>query len=278
MNKFSGFLAGVALIAAALLSPAANAQEQSTWDHIQEAKLIRVGCVNAEPWGFKDPNTGKWEGIVPGYADLIAKELGVKWECVETTWGTAIAGLQANQFDLVGGFDPTPQRALAVDFVPGALVYYAMAILARKDLKADNWSDLNNADVKAAVPLGTSSDTMLTKLLDKAQFVRTKGNPEAVAAFASGRGDFVAGSSVWLVMQNHALDNQGKIVVPKPVKAATAGVGVRREADKRWRDWLGVTLDYYYWKGSISDIYDAYLKSRGIEPSEAPGIRLQDLQ
>ena len=255
-----------------------SAQQKSTWDTIQENKMIRVGCVNSEPFGFKDPATGEWKGIVPAFAALIAKEMEVNWECVETTWGTAIAGLQANQFDFVGGMDATPQRAMAIDFAPGTLVYYATSILARKDLPVENWSDLNKPEITAGVPMGTSSDRILSEMLDKAQFNRAKGNPEAVAAFAAHRTDFVAGSSVWLIMQNHALGGQGKVVVPKPAMISTADVGIRMEQDKRWRDWLGVSLNYFYWKGSIKQAYEDYLKFRGIDPKDAPGIRLQELQ
>ncbi|MEZ5811919.1 MAG: transporter substrate-binding domain-containing protein [Rhizobiaceae bacterium] len=270
------------LIAAAAMlaigTSVSNAQQKSTWETIQENKMVRVGCVNGEPFAYKDPASGEWKGIVPAFAALIAKEMEVDWECVETTWGTAVAGLQANQFDFVGGLDATPQRAMAIDFAPGTLVYYAMAILARKDLPVENWSDLNKPEITAGVPLGTSSDRILTDLLDKAQFNRAKGNPEAVAAFASNRTDFIAGSSVWLTMQNHALGDQGKVVVPKPALISTADVGIRREEDKRWRDWLGVSLSYFYWKGSIKQAYEEFLEFRGINAKSAPGIRLQELQ
>lgn len=267
--------------AAALLafgSQTSSAQEKSTWDTILETKLIRVGCVNSEPFGFKDPASGEWKGIVPAFAALIAKELDVKWECVETTWGTAVAGLQAKQFDFVGGFDATPQRAMAVDFANGAIVYYATAVLTRKDIEVENWSDLNKPEINVGVPMGTSADVILTQMLDKAQFTRAKGNPEAVAGFASNRTNVVAGSSMWLVMQNHALGGRGKVVVPKPAMIATAAVGVRSEQDKRWRDWLSVSLNYFYWKGTMKQAYDEYLRFRGVNPDDAPGIRLEDLQ
>lgn len=273
---------GRTLIAAAAMlafgTQMGSAQEKSTWDTIHDTKLIRVGCINTEPFGFKDPATGEWKGIVPAIAALIAKDMNVKWQCVETTWGTAIAGLQANQFDMVGGLDPTPQRALAIDFANGPLVYYALSVLTRKDVKADKWSDLNSDKITAGVPMGTAADRILTGMLNKAKFMRSKGNPEAIAAFASNRTDFVAGSSVWLVMQNHALGDQGKVVVPKPAMMSLAGVGVRKEQDKRWRDWLGVALNYYSMTGATKQAYDDYLKYRGVDPTKAPGIGLNDLQ
>jgi len=254
------------------------AQELSTWDRIQETQVVRVGCINAEPWGFKNPASGEWSGIGPGYGQLVAAELQVEMECVETTWGNAVAGLQANQYDLVAGLDATPKRALAIDFPAGALVYYAVAVLARKDIDASTWDGLNSPDVEVAVPLGTSNDRALTKVLTKANFTRTASSPEAIATFASGRADVVGGSSMWLMMQNHALGDQGNVVIPKPVSAATAGIGIRKEDDKRWRDWLSISLEYFYWRGNMVKVYEDFLVSRGIDPATAPGIRLVDIQ
>lgn len=273
---------GRILITAAALftigTQASYAQDKSTWDTILQSKVLRAGCVNSEPFGFKDPASGEWKGIVPAFASLVAKELGVEWRCVETTWGTAVAGLQANQFDFVGGFDATPQRAMAVDFANGAIVYYATAVLTHKDIEVENWSDLNKPEIHIGVPMGTSADVILSEMLDKAQFTRAKGNPEAVASFASNRTNVVPGSSMWLVMQNHALGGKGKVVIPKPAMIANAAVGVRREEDKRWRDWLSVALNYFYWKGTMKEAYDEYLTFRGVDPATAPSIRLEELQ
>jgi polar amino acid transport system substrate-binding protein len=268
-------LAALCLLAHIL---SAAAQEKSTWDTIKETGVVRMGCINAEPWGFKDPKDGTWHGIGPGFNKLIAEELKVKAECVETTWGTAIAGLQAGQFDLVAGFDPTPQRALAIDFPQGALIYYAVAILVRPDLKVDTWEDLNKPEIRIVVPLGTSNDLAMTRMLPKATFERTKDAPLAIASFASGRADLVGGSSLWVMMQNVAIGNKGRVIIPKPAQAANAALGVRKEADKRWRDWLSVALDYYYWRGTMGDVVAEFAKYRGIDPKEVPPIRIEDMR
>jgi len=277
MRIRTALIAASVAVCGMLSSSGVFAAEKSTWETVKEKQLIRMGCINAEPWGFKDPKSGEWMGLGPGFVKAIAEEMKVKWECVETTWGTAIAGLQANQFDVVSGFDPTPQRALSIDFANGALVYYAVAVLAKKDINATNWSDLNKDSIRVAVPLGTSNDLALTNLLPKAQFTRAKGSPEAISTFVSGRADVVGGSSMWLLMQNHALGNKGKVVIPKPVSAAIAGIGVRQETDKRWRDWLSVCLEYYYWRGTMVKVYEDFLRFRGMDPKDAPPIRLSDM-
>ena len=40
----------------------------------------------------------------------MAKELGVKFDPVEVTWGTSIAALQANKIDVMFVLDATPKR------------------------------------------------------------------------------------------------------------------------------------------------------------------------
>ncbi|ASM75011.1 MULTISPECIES: transporter substrate-binding domain-containing protein [Roseobacteraceae] len=269
---------GAAVTAAALMLGANQAAAQdSTWDQIKESGKIRLGCSNSEPWYFKDPGTGEWSGIGPGFTALLAEELGVEWECVETTWGNAVAGLQANQFDMMVALDATPQRALAVDFPQGALLYYAVAVLARKDLDASEWSKLNTPDIRVAVPLGTSNDAAISKELPQATFERTKGNPEAIASFAAGRSDLVGGASLWLAMQNRALNNAGQVVIPSPASAAATSIGIRLEDDKRWRDWLSIAINHYYHRGQTQKVYEDFLASRGVDPKDAPPIRIEDM-
>lgn len=276
MTSLRSVLTAAGILAALGIANLAQAQN-STWDQIQANGIVRVGCAPSEPWYFKDPANGEWSGIGPGITALLAKELGVKWECVETTWGNAVAGLQANQFDMMVALDATPQRALAIDFPSGTLLYYAVGVLAQPNLKIENWADMNNADTRVAVPLGTSNDRAISDMLPEAAFERTKGSAEAIASFAAGRADVVGGASLWLMMQNRALGGKGQVIIPKPASASTTSVGIRREDDKRWRDWLGIAIDFYYYRGHTRKVYEEFLTSRGIDPATAPGIILEDM-
>jgi polar amino acid transport system substrate-binding protein len=112
----------------------------------------------------------------------------------------------------------------------------------------------------------------------------TQGNPKAkdaplaIASFASGRAELVGGSSLWVMMQNVAMGNKGRVIIPKPAQAANAALGVRKETDKRWRDWLSVALDYYYWRGTMGSVVAEFAKYRGINPKEVPPIRIEDMR
>ena len=268
----------VAALAVGLSLGAMSASAQSTWDQIKKNGVIRVGCATSEPWYYRDPATGQWSGIGPGIAALLAEELKVKWECVETTWGNAVAGLEANQFDMVVALDATPQRALAIDFAGGTLLYYAVGVMIPENSPITTWAEMNKPEFKVAVALGTSNDRAITGLLPKATIVRVKTYAEVLATYLSGRVDAAGGSALALAFGAREQSKGHKVIVPKPPSASTTSIGIRQEADKRWRDWLTIAVDYYYIRGKTLEVYYDYVKARGMDPAKVPSIRLRDMQ
>ena len=268
----------VTALALCLSLGALGVSAQSTWDQIKETKKIRVGCAPSEPWYYRDPKTGTWSGIGPGIADLLAKELQVEWECVETTWGNAVAGLQANQFDMVVALDATPQRALAIDFATGTLLYYAVGIMVPMDSTVDTWAELDTPEKSVSVALGTSNDRAITGLLPNANIVRSKTYAEALASYFAGRVNAVGGSAQSLAFTAREQLGSHKVVIPKPPSASTTSIGIRKEPDKTWRDWLSVAVDYYYHRGQTARVYREFIESRGMDPALAPTIKLTEMQ
>src|SRR3954463_13124907 len=116
----------VLALAAAGLAPAAWAQAaDSTLAQIKQRGSLRVGVTQAPPWYSKDPKSGDWaSGVGVSLGKQMAVDLGVKFEPVEVTWGTAIAALQGNKIDMMSMMDATPERAAAVDFPKTPLLYY----------------------------------------------------------------------------------------------------------------------------------------------------------
>jgi polar amino acid transport system substrate-binding protein len=256
---------------AAVLSTRAVAETGSTWDRIRASKELRIGVTPGEPWFYKDPISGTWSGIGFAAGQAIASALEVKLSPVETTWGNAVAALQADQFDVMFVLDATPQRALAIDFPVQPFFYYAQGLLVRDGLEAKRWADLDKPDLRIGVTLGTAGDRDLTARLPNAHIDRYPGNDQTILAFQSGHVDAVCLYHPALVMQQHRV-GVGKVVLPEPIRAATTSAGVRRETDKTWRDWLGLALDFYYVTGQTEEFYEGFLRSRGIDPKEAPPV------
>ena len=264
-------LAGVASLAAVQGAAAQTAVAGSTWERIKSTGELRIGVTQGEPWFFKDLATGEWGGIGHAAGKQAAADLGVKLVTVETTWGNAVAALQAGQFDVMFVLDATPQRALAIDFPAQPFFYYAQGVLVQDGLVVKRWSDLDKPEISVGVTLGTAPDRDVTARLKKAKIERFTTNDQSILAFQAGKVQAISLYHPALVMQRKRV-NLGKVVLPEPVRASTTSAGVRREADKTFRDWLGLALDYYYVTGATQGWYEAFLTSRGIDPSEAPAV------
>lgn len=262
----------IALATALMLGNAALAQEQSTWEAIQANSKLRMGVTQAPPWYSKNPATGEWDsGLIVAVGKSMAEELEVELEMVEVTWATAIAALQANKIDMMF-LDATPKRAMVVDYPFQPLLYISLAVLARDDLPAEAWTDLNKPEVKVAVPQATSMDEFLTRTIPDADIQRFPDNGAALAAFQSGRVDAVSLFHPPLLAARKKFGS-GKIVIPTPAFSSPSSIAVRREADKTFRDWISHTILYYYETGRTQRWYEEFLTEFGLDPKASPVIQ-----
>jgi polar amino acid transport system substrate-binding protein len=251
---------------------APQAQEASTFEAIQQRGSIRMGATQAPPWYFKDPQSGEWSGFGTAVGRAMAEAMGVELEVVEVTWGNAIAALQANQIDLMFVLDATPQRALAVDFPSNPLLWYALAVLVRDGVEVEEWQDLNRPDISIAVTQGTTIESYVVANLPEAEILRFPTNSETVAAFQSGRADVASMFHPPLIALQARL-GQGRILLPRPIRASPSSVGVRREADKTWRDWINTAITYWYQTGQSQAWYEEFLVEYGVDPKAVPAIQ-----
>lgn len=251
------------IVLAGILAPPAWAQE-STLDRIRKGGVLKVGAAISEPHFGKDPKTGEWYGIGIDVAKDVAKELGVRLEVVETSWATAVAGLQTGKFDVMFSLDPTPQRALAIDFT-APFYNLDMALLVAPELKGKvrTWDDMNKPNMRVGSVLGTSSDQIAVRFLPKANITHFKAWDDAYLAFQSKRLDAVA-QLAFGVMNYRKKINYGEMVLPKPVAYIPTAGGVRREADKSWRDWLSVVMTYLQTTGRSREIVLHYVAQYGL--------------
>ena len=265
------FFAGLGLALSAVMSSTPG-YVQSTWDTIQQNKVLRVGAAQAEPWFLKDPQSGKWSGFGISLAEHLASDLGVGVEFVEVTWGTAIAALQAKKIDIMPLLDATPKRAVAVDFPSTPLIYSALAVLARDGLNVKDWEDLNTPDVTISVTMGSTIDSYITQHTPKANILRYPTNSEAVAAFQSGRADAASLFVPPLIALQKKI-GRGNIILPSPIRPMISSIALRKEDDKRMRDWLDTAISWYYNTGQTQQWFEEFLVSRGIDPKTVPAVQ-----
>ena len=273
LKMFTGALAATAVFA--LSSVVAHAQ--STWEAIQDRGTLRIGVTQAPPWFTKDISSGEWTGgLGIALGEQMAAALEVELEAVEVTWGTSIAALQADKIDLMYFLSPTASRARVIDFTTNPIGYISQAVLAKDGFDASTWDGLNNADTRLSVPQATSMDQFLTRMAPDADIQRFPDNAASIAAFQSGRVDAVSLMLPPLLSARQKLGS-GVISVPTPAFTAPVNIGVRREDDKTFRDWLNTVSHYWYETGRTQAWYDEFLTEFGVNPADSPPIQREQI-
>jgi len=265
-------LVGAGALAAttfSLTSPA-RAQGGNTFDRVMSSKKIRLGAVAAgQPWFYKDQAAGKWGGQFFDIGSALATDMDLQLELVETTWGNAVLDLQADKIDVMFGLNPTPKRAMVVDFT-GPVYDSALVIIARPGFEPKTWAELNDPKVKISVDVGSAHDQVAGRLCPKAQIVRFKSIDEATLALRSTRVD--AQCIFWMggVRAVKRDPGIGKVVVPQPLFGSTSNAAVRREVDKTWRDFLTTWITYARGLGLIREAVVASLAKVDLSLDDIP--------
>ncbi|MGR3418053.1 transporter substrate-binding domain-containing protein [Paracoccus sp. (in: a-proteobacteria)] len=265
----------LAATVALTLAPMARAQDSGTMAQVKESGELRIGVASAEPWFYKDPMSEQWTGVGVAMGRRMADKLGVTMIPVETSWANAVAGLQANQFDIMFVLDPTEERKKALAFPANPLFYYAMGALVREDSAAKTWVELDTPETRIGVTLGTSLDRNVTEMMTKARINRFSSNDEAIAAFAAGRVDAVVQFHPALVVQYSRL-KMGKVLLPEPVNPVATSAGMRQEDSSDFLDWVNATVADLYAASVPDELFRAYLASKDIDPEGIPGLVKED--
>lgn len=252
----------------------ANAPADGTFERMISSGKLRIGVANHEPYYFKDVTNSDapggviqdgvtWRGMGITIGKLIAEQIGVELQIVETTWANAVATLQADQADVFFYLDGTPKRAVAVDFLPIPTAWSSIGLLVSEDFEAAGWNDLDVPDASIGVSQGGSPETYLKGQIDKSKLVAFQQISEAYAGFQSGRLKAIGGTGTELTLAQHKL-GMGKVLLPKPAIGYPNGTGLRFEPGQRFKSFLTTAVTYLYFSGHIEQGYRDFLAFRGI--------------
>ncbi|WP_298108764.1 transporter substrate-binding domain-containing protein [Bradyrhizobium sp.] len=261
-----------AALASSLATPAsAQGAADTTLDRIRAAKVLRIAVLPGElPYFNKDLATGTWSGFSIEMANDIAKLLDVKLEYVESTYGNSILDLQSNKIDLGFALNPTPQRALVVNFTNFVFPHPFGAML-KNGLEAKTWADINKPEVKIAVDVGSANEAVARRFAPNATIKSLKSRDEVMLEMASGRVDCVVNALVLgltAIAKNPSLGTYK--ILQSPTVTVASSCAVRHEVDKRWRDFLSVWIDYNRGIGQMREWFVKGLALSGVKPENVP--------
>ena len=258
--------------ASALLAGEAQAQPaESTMERIKRTKVLRIAALPGEaPYFNKDIATGKWSGMCIDMANDMAKAFEASVEYVESTYGNSVLDLQSNKIDLAFALNPTPLRALVIDFTH-AFYLHGFGMVGRKGFKATNWADLDKPEVKIAFDIGSVHEIAARRFASHAQLIALKTRDECVLAVQSGRADCVimaVNLGLTAVKKNPALGEFQMLHQPR-IQLPTC-MGVRKESNKDWRDFLNAWVDYNRGIQQIREWLYGGLAINGVKPEDVP--------
>jgi polar amino acid transport system substrate-binding protein len=256
-NRISRRIAGVAALAApaSFFIGSAHAQGvESTLERVTRTKVLRIAALGGEaPYFFKDIVTGAWSGAAIEMAKSIAAVWEASLEYVESTYGNSVLDLQTNKVDLAFALNPTPQRALSIGFTQPMIVH-PFGCLARKGFNPVTWDDINKPEVKIAVDLGSLNEVSARRFAPKATISAFKTRDEAILALQSGRADvdvLAALLGITALAKNPGLGSFR--VLTNPTVALPSNMGVRHEADTRFREVMDAWLAMNRGTGQIRE-------------------------
>jgi len=224
-------------------------------DDIMKAKKIRVATDLAiPPSGMMDANL-KPTGSDVETAQLLAKDLGLELEFVQTTGATRIPNVQTNKADIIiSTLSVTPERAKVIDFTK-AYAALQSVVGCLKTVEAKSWDDLKGKTI--AVSRGTTQDTELTNMKDRnLTLARFDDDATMVTAAVSGQADCVATSAT--IANQIGVKNSARTFEPKVlIRTFDLAIGVRKGEPRlieKLNEWISTNLK----NGKLNEIYKKF--------------------
>ena len=261
-----GVLATIVVLTLLASGQSSFAQQKGTLQEVLKRGVLRVGAPISPPWYMKDLKTGEWSGICSDFYKQVGEYLGVKVEFVETTWGNAIAGLQANKFDTIAAFSARPKRALAVDFAyPIGMQIAGIMGPKEKLAKFDTWQDINKPSVTISANKGAGTTAEAKALAPNATYREMPSKDTMFMELVSGRVDAVISTRASLLMYRDKTKADYEIKILHPTAGTPLGVAMRKESNPEFREWMNHVIRYMRLQKVLTQIWDRYVPGGYIE-------------
>jgi ABC-type amino acid transport substrate-binding protein len=225
--------------------------------------VLRVGWAPWFPYAFRDPKSNQVAGIAADLLKDLATSLKVELRLVEDGWGTMIAGLQADKFDMLMPMAVTPPREAAATFSNNFMkTDLGVMIRPADQAKYKTWQDLDRDGVTITAAMGSNTALYAKQTFKKARIVEMKGEPESVTAVITGKSD--AWASTYSAFNGSAPGRSQLVVLPGEPFAYSPVALVVRKGDAVMCEQLNVFLSQYRSSGALL----AAVERHGLTPAD----------
>jgi cyclohexadienyl dehydratase len=254
-----GFLAlAIALLA---LPAAAQAPSPDRLQKILASGVLRVGTTMDTPvFSMRDPASGKLEGFDMDALATLGPALGVRIEYVKMTFGSMLADLAADKFDVaMSGMGRTLDRARAATFSKPYMRYGKLMMIRSADRERFGaLADLDRPGVRIAYNQGGLNDRFANTMFRQATPVGFASNELATADLLAGKVDAQVSDStaaIYLARQDPRLAAMRPDDVFNPVYVAM----LLRRDDQTLLNYINIWIDQVELDGTLAKLRAKWL-------------------
>ena len=223
--------------------------------------MLRVGTTMDTPvFSMRDPASGQLEGFDMDALATLGRALGVKIEYVKMTFGTMLADLAADKFDVaMSGMGRTLERARVATFSKPYLRYGKLMMIRSADRERfKSLADLDHPGIKIAYNKGGLNDRFANTMFKQATPVGFASNELATADLIAGKVDAQVSDStaaLYMARQDPRLAAMSPDNVFNPVYVAML---LRRE-DQTLLNYVNIWIDQIEMDGTLAKIRAKWL-------------------
>jgi cyclohexadienyl dehydratase len=257
MNLGCFFLAA----AVVLLPAAAQSQSQDRLQKILTTGVLRVGTTMDTPvFSMRDPASGKLEGFDMDALETLGPALGVRIEYVKMTFGSMLADLGADKFDVaMSGMGRTLDRARIATFSKPYMRYGKLMMIRSADKdRFKALADLDRPGIKIAYSKGGLNDRFANTMFKQATPTGFESNALATADLLDGKVDAQVSDStaaIYMARQDPRLAAMNPDKVFNPVYVAM----LLRRDDQTLLNYINIWIDQIELDGTLAKIRAKWL-------------------
>jgi len=256
MNFRTFITASIIALAAAL---PAFGQAADRLDIVLKRGTLRVGTTMDTPV-FSMRKDGQLEGFDMDALQSLGAALGVRIEYVKMTFGTMLADLAADKFDIaMSGMGRTLDRARVATFSKPYLRYGKLLMIRSADKdKFKSLSDVDRPGVRVTYNKGGLNDRFANTMFKQATPAGFDSNEEATAALIAGKVDAqVSDSTAALYMAKN--DPRLAVMDPEHVFNPVYVAILLRRDDQTLLNFINIWIDQIEMDGTLSKIRSKWL-------------------
>jgi cyclohexadienyl dehydratase len=248
----------IALIA---FPAAAQRQPSDRLEKILAEGVLRVGTTMDTPvFSMRDPATGKLQGFDMDALETLGTALGVKIEYVRMTFGSMLADLAADKFDIaMSGMGRTLERARVAAFSKPYMRYGKLLMIRSADKERfKSLADLDHPGIKIAYNKGGLNDRFANTMFKRATPIGFDSNELATADLLAGKVDAQVSDStaaIYMARHNPRLAAMSPENIFNPIYVA---ILLRRD-DQTLLNYINIWIDQIEMNGTLAKIRTKWL-------------------